>query len=70
MPTDPFIESGVFEPEATAAMGEAFETACKELHNTGQHQMVRKVIAQRIIAAASTGDIDPVRLRMAALNGL
>jgi hypothetical protein len=70
MPTDPSTERGVFEPEVTSAMGEAFEAACKELHNAGQHQMVRKVVARRIIAAAGTGDIDPVRLRMAALSGL
>jgi hypothetical protein len=31
MPIDPSLERGVFEPEATAAMGEAFEAACKEL---------------------------------------
>jgi len=33
MPIDPFIEHGVFEPEAIVAMGEAFEAACKELHD-------------------------------------
>ncbi len=69
MPTDPSTERCVFEPEATAAMGEAFEAACKELRNAGQNQMVRNVVARRIIAAAGTGDIDPVRLRMAALSG-
>jgi hypothetical protein len=70
MLTDLSIERGVFEPEATAAMGEAFEAACKELHHVGQHEMVRKVVARRIIAAASRGDIDPVRLRTAAMSGL
>jgi hypothetical protein len=68
MPIDPFIEHGAFEPEATAAMGEAFEAACKELHDVGQLQMVRKVVAQRIIAAARRGELDPVRLRTAALS--
>jgi hypothetical protein len=65
---DPYVERGVFEPEATAAMGEALEAACKELHGVGQLQMVRKVIAQRIIAAARGGELDPVRLRAAALS--
>jgi hypothetical protein len=67
-PIDPCLEHGVFEPEATTAMGEAFEAACKELHKVGQLPMVRKVIAQRIIAAARRGERDPLRLRTAALS--
>jgi hypothetical protein len=50
MPIHPSIEHRVFEPEATAAMGEAFEAACKELHDGGEPE-VRKLIAKRIIAA-------------------
>jgi hypothetical protein len=67
MPIDP-LEHGAFEPEATAAMGEAFEAACKELHDAGKAEVVRKLLAERIIAAASTGELDPVRLRMVALG--
>jgi hypothetical protein len=70
MPIDPSLEQGVFVPEATTAMGRAFEAACKELHDVGQLPMVRKVVAQRIIAAARSGELDPVRLRTAALAGL
>jgi hypothetical protein len=70
MPIDPSLEQGVFGPEATAAMGEAFEAACKELHNAGKPKVGREVIARRIIAAASRGELDPVRLRAAALSGL
>jgi len=70
MPINPFTEQGAFEPEATAAMGEAFDAACKELRDVGEHQMVCKVVAQRIIAAARKGELDPVCLRAAALNGL
>jgi hypothetical protein len=69
MPIDPSMEDGVFEPEATAAMGEAFAAACKEFHDGGEPE-VRKLIAKRIIAAASKGELDPVRLRAAALSGL
>jgi hypothetical protein len=61
MPIDPSLEHGVFEPEATAAMGEAFEAACNHLHDAGKAELVRKIIAERIIAAASTGELDPVR---------
>jgi hypothetical protein len=70
MAIDPYTENGVFEPEATAAMGEAFEAACNELRGTGQSEGVREFIAARIIAAASGGELDPVRIRMAALIGL
>jgi hypothetical protein len=68
MPIDPSLEQGVFVPEATAAMGQAFEAACKELHDVGQLPMVRKVMAQQIIATARRGELDPVRLRTAALS--
>jgi hypothetical protein len=68
MPIEPSLEHGVFGPKPTAAMGEAFEAACKELHDVGQLQMVRKVLAERIIAAARKGELDPVRLRTAALS--
>jgi hypothetical protein len=68
MPIDLSIENGAFEPEATAAMGEAFEAACKELHDAGKAEVVRKLVAERIIAAASRGELDPVRLRTAALS--
>jgi len=63
-----FVQPGAFEPEATAAMSEAFEAACNELHRTG-HAVMREVIAGRIVAAARFGERDPVRLRAAALVG-
>ena len=49
------------------AMSEAFEATLKELQDTGQSNVVREVIAGRIIAAAKLGERDPVRLRAAAL---
>jgi len=70
MPINPFIEQGAFGPEATAAMGEAFDAACNELLAVGQLQVVRKLLAQRIIVAARKGELDPVHLRAAALSGL
>jgi len=68
MPIDLSIENGAFEPEATAAMGEAFEAACQELHDVGNVEGVRKLIAEQIIAAATRGELDPIRLRIAALS--
>jgi hypothetical protein len=64
----PFIRNSVdFDDEATRIMGEAFDAACKDLHDTGQPIIVKEVIAQRIIKAATKGERDPVRLRNAAL---
>jgi hypothetical protein len=65
-----FAEHGPFEPEAGAAMSEAYEAALEELHDTGQPQIVLEVIAERIIAAAKLGERDPLRLREAALGGM
>jgi hypothetical protein len=62
------IQPGAFGPEAIAAMGDAFDAACKELGNIGQPEVAREVIARRIIAAATFGERDPIRLRKAALR--
>ena len=50
----PFIRKAgaVFDDRATQIMGEAFDTACKDLHDTGQPPIVYEVIAVRIINAA------------------
>jgi hypothetical protein len=59
-----FMQPGAFEPEAIAVMSEAFEAAIKELQDTGD--VMREVIAGRIIAAATLGERDPARLLVAA----
>jgi len=48
-------------------MGEAFDGACKELHDKGQPKIVYEVIAKRIIEAVKNGERDPIRLRNAGL---
>jgi hypothetical protein len=63
------MKNGVFGPEATAAMGEAFDAACKELHVTDQSNELRELIATLIIAAAHRGELNPARLRAAAVAG-
>ncbi len=70
MPHRSFLQSAAFKLETIAAMSEAFEAACKQLDDTGQPELVLEVIADRIMAAARTGERDPVRLRKAALRGL
>jgi hypothetical protein len=66
MPIRSSISPGAFEPEMIATMSEAFEAACR-LHAAGRHDVVREVIARRIVIAAKLGERDPVRLRAAAL---
>jgi hypothetical protein len=51
-----FMKPEAFELEMIAVVSEAFEAAFTELHDTGQPQIVLKVIAERIIAAACTGE--------------
>jgi hypothetical protein len=60
----------VFDDCATQIMGEAFDSACKELHDRGQPTIVYEVIAKRIIEAAKNGERDLVRLRNAGLAAL
>ena len=60
----------VFDDRVTQIMGEAFDDACKELHDTGQPPIVYEVIAKRIIDAAKNGERDPTQLRKAGLTAL
>lgn len=71
MPIRSFIKCEVFEPEAIEAMSEALAAALRELNEgRGPPELVIEIVAQRIIAAATNGERDPVRLRKAALAGL
>lgn len=63
------LGDGIFDSEATALMGKAFEAACEELHFP-KDKSVRKLVATRIIAAARRGELDPIRLRSAAVVGM
>ena len=68
----PFVRKAgtVFDDNATKVMGEAFDSACKELHDKGQPEIVYEVIAKRIIDAAKKGERDPIQLRKAGLTAL
>ena len=67
MPIHLFTQPGAFDPEAIAAMSEAFEAAVQQLQDNGQTEVAREVIAGRIIAAARLGEHDPAGLLAAAL---
>jgi hypothetical protein len=68
----PFIRKtgNVFDDRVTGIMGEAFDAACKELHDSGQPPIVYEVIAKRIVDGARGGERDPVRLRNLGLAAL
>jgi hypothetical protein len=68
----PFISrsGAVFDDRVTRIMGEAFDCACRELHDAGQPAIVYEVIAGRIINAAKRGEHDPDQLRKAGLTAL
>ena len=42
----------VFDDRITKIMGEAFDSACKELNDAGQPAIVYEVIAKRVIDGA------------------
>jgi hypothetical protein len=67
----PFVlNKSDFDDEATRLMAEAFDAACGGLQDGGQPDLVREIIAKRIIEAAKKGERDPVRLRDAGLAAL
>jgi hypothetical protein len=56
-----------FDPEALSALGKAYDMAVAALHDIGQPQLVREVLAKRIIKAAQRGERDPAALCAIAL---
>ena len=49
-------------------MGRAFDKAARSLHDRGQPAIVQEVIAKRIIEIAKTGERDPDKLALLALQ--
>jgi hypothetical protein len=44
----PFFPNAAFDHNATRAMGKAFDRACHSLHDIGQPDLVREIIANEI----------------------
>ena len=55
----PFFQGAAFDDDATQVMGKAFDRACQSLHDNGQPDLVRQIIAKRIIEVARKGERDP-----------
>jgi hypothetical protein len=66
----PFFQGAAFDHGTTQAMGEAFDRACHSLRDNGQPDLVRQIIAKRIIEVARKGERDPDELCARALQAL
>jgi hypothetical protein len=64
----PFLQNGFFDSDATQVMSEAYDKACKMLHDKGQPDVVQEVIARRIIEVAMAGERDADQLAKRALQ--
>ena len=56
--------------EATPIIGEAFDKVCKEMHDKGQPDLVKEIIANRLIEIADHGERDPEKMCESALISL
>ena len=71
-PDLPYFQQAYYGPDATRVMGAAFDKAYQSLHDAdkayqslhdaGQPNIVKEVIAKRIISLARNGERDPDRL--------
>jgi hypothetical protein len=57
-------------PDVTRLMSDAFNRACRSLHDTGQPELIKEIIAKRIIDAARRGIRDPRQMCEDALRSL
>jgi hypothetical protein len=62
MPIRPFLAGHVFDDEVVAAMGIAFDRACRAFALVDKEDTVTSVLAQKIIEAAHAGERDPDKL--------
>ena len=60
-------DTSAFDDLVTSAMGEAFDAACAELQYNNLSELVREIIAERMIDAAKRGERDPKGLRSSAV---
>jgi len=66
----PFAPDSVFGPEVTAAMASAFDRACRTITGHAQIDLVREIIAKRIVELARRGASDEEDLYQGALRAL
>ena len=68
MPVAGLFRHASADPAVISVMGVAFERACRSLHDKGQPEIVRELLAERIIQLAKEGERDPSELCEKALK--
>jgi hypothetical protein len=66
----PLFRDSAFDAEATRALGEAYDIACRALHPNGQPPVIQEMLARKIVQAAQYGERNPERLATIALGTL
>ncbi len=62
-----FRDSG-FDAEATQNLGNAYDIACRSLHQKGRPPVVQELLAKKIVEVAQRGELDPDKLAAIALG--
>ena len=70
VPVRRLLEGASYDPETVQILCAAYDRAKRELHDEGQPEIVREIIAQRILDLAAKGERDPDRLCAGALGSL
>jgi hypothetical protein len=68
VPITPFLAGAVFDPEAIAIMDAVYTEVCGRLALTGKSDAATRMVAEKIIELASTGNYDESTLRTAAFR--
>lgn len=67
--SDPF-QDACFEADVALLMSQAFELACETMQDSGYPDLIKEIVAKRIILCASRGVADPASLCREALASL
>jgi hypothetical protein len=62
----PIFKDAAFEPELLHVMGEAYDLACKQIDGAGD--LVKEVVARRIVDLVLSGQRDPLKLSQEAIS--
>jgi hypothetical protein len=60
----------VFGPETLSVMSAVFNDVCKAVEASGRSDVIKEMIASRIIHLARRGETDPIAMREAVLREL
>lgn len=67
--SNPFQDTA-FEADVALLMSQAFELACETMQDSGYPDLIKEIVAKRIILCASHGASDPASLCREALTSL